>query len=315
MPCLSVAMQALGETTIKVDFHLKTGFKSNMSKRLPPLDSLRVLVACVRHGNFSHAAAELGITATAVSQRMRALEAQMGVELFRRRGPRLVTTARAKALGQRVEHALSLMRAAVDDCRRSKAPLRLTCAPTFAARWLLPRMAGYHALVGANTIALDTAQDILPPAAFDVAIRSGIGPWPDCEGVKLFTDSVTPMISPKLIPKRGRLTVRKLLSVPLIPAPQWSQWFEAAGFPGANPQYFATRLPNYELEAQAAVSGVGAALLSPVLYAELIAQGALLAPFPGTVECRSSYWLLWTKESSRSHFVSWLRSQFGVAAP
>jgi LysR family transcriptional regulator, glycine cleavage system transcriptional activator len=73
-------------------------------------------------------------------------------------------------------------------------------------------------------------------------------------------------------------------------------------------------LPNYELEAQAAVSGVGVALLSPVLYAELIAQGALLAPFPWTVECRNSYWLLWTKESSGSHFVKWLRSQFGVAA-
>jgi LysR family glycine cleavage system transcriptional activator len=285
-----------------------------MSKRMPPLDSMRVLAACVRHGNFSRAAVELGITPTAVSLRIRTLEAQMGVELFRRRGPRLVTTARAKALGQRVEHALSLIRTAVDDCRRSRAPLRLTCAPTFAARWLLPRIAGYHALAGANTIALDTAQDVLPAGAYDAAIRSGIGPWPEWEGVKLLADSVTPMISPKLIPKRGRFTARKLLQVPLIPAPQWPEWFKAAGVPSANPRYFATRLPNYELEAQAAVSGVGAALLSPVLYAELIAQGALLAPFPWTVECRNSYWLLWTKESSGSHFVNWLRSQFGVAA-
>ncbi|HUN71700.1 MAG TPA: LysR substrate-binding domain-containing protein [Steroidobacteraceae bacterium] len=285
-----------------------------MGKRLPPLDSLRVLAACVRHGNFSRAAAELGITPTAVSQRIRTLEAQMGVELFRRRGPRLVTTALAKALGQRVEHALSLMRAAVEDCRRSKSPLRLTCAPTFAARWLLPRMAGYHALAGANIIALDTVQDILPPGSFDVAIRSGIGPWPDIENVKLLTETVTPMISPKLLPRRGRLTVRKLLSVPLLPAPQWPDWFKAAGLPRANPRYFATRLPNYELEAQAAVNGVGAALLSPVLYAELITQGTLVAPFPWTVECASSYWLLWTQESAGSHFVDWLRSQFGVAA-
>jgi LysR family transcriptional regulator, glycine cleavage system transcriptional activator len=286
-----------------------------MSKRMPPLDSLRVLVACVRHGNFSHAAAELGITATAVSQRMRTLEAQLGVDLFRRRGPRLTTTVRARALAHTVERALTLLRAAVDDCRRNKAPLRLTCAPTFAARWLLPRMAGYHALAGADTIALDTGQHILPPGDFDVAIRSGIGPWPDCEGVRLLTDSVTPMISPRLLPKRGRLTARRLLSVPLIPAPQWTEWFRLAGVRNARPRFFATRLPNYELEAQAAVSGVGAALLSPVLYAELIAQGALVAPFPWTVQCPSSYWLLWTGESSRSHFVSWLGAQFGVAAP
>ena len=302
------------EITIKIDFHLKLSFKSAMSTRLPPLDSLRVLAACVRQGSFSRAAAELGITPAAVSQRMRALEAHMGVELFRRRGPRLTTTARAKALGQGLEQALSLVRAAVDDCRRSKPPLRLTCAPTFAARWLLPRMARYHALAGADAIAMDTTQGILPAGAFDVAIRSGTGPWPDCEGVKLLTESLTPLLSPKLIPRRRRLTVRKLLSLPLLPAPQWPEWFKVAGLPSAKPRYFATRLPNYELEAQAAVSGVGAALLSPVLYAELIAQRALLAPFPWMVECASSYWLLWAKDSCGSHFVNWLRSQFGVAA-
>jgi LysR family glycine cleavage system transcriptional activator len=293
---------------------LKFSFKFEMSKRHPPLDSLRVLAVCVRHGNFSRAAAELGITATAVSQRMRALERQMGVELFRRRGPRLTTTARARSLGQRVEHALSLVRAAVDDCRRSRSPLRVTCAPAFAARWLLPRMAAYHGLPGADPIVLDTAQTILPPGSFDVAVRSGNGPWPDCEGVRLLTESLTPLLSPKLIPRRGRLTPRKLLGVPLLPAPQWAEWFRIAGVPRPNPRYFATRLPNYELEAQAAVSGVGAALLSPVLYAELIAQGALLAPFSWTVESASSYWLLWTRQSAGSHFVNWLRSQFGLAA-
>src|SRR5579863_311324 len=121
-----------------------------MRKRMPALDSLRVLAVCVRHENFSRAASELGITPTAVSQRVRALEAQIGVELFRRSGPRLITTDRAKALAQRLEHALSLMHLAVDDCRRVKHPLRVTCAPTFAARWLLPRLAAYHSMTGAD---------------------------------------------------------------------------------------------------------------------------------------------------------------------
>ncbi|MBV8803806.1 MAG: LysR family transcriptional regulator, partial [Sinobacteraceae bacterium] len=66
-----------------------------MRRPLPSLESLRVFAACVRHGNFSKAAAELGITPTAVSQRMRALEAQLGIKLFRRHGPRLTTTDRA----------------------------------------------------------------------------------------------------------------------------------------------------------------------------------------------------------------------------
>lgn len=277
---------------------------------MPSLDSLRVLLACVRLGNFSRAADELGITATAVSQRMRSLEIELGVKLFRRHGPKLTTTDRAKALGQRLEHALSLVRAAVDDCRRSKHPLRVTCAPPFAARWLLPRLATYHALPGADTIALDTAQTLLPPGAFDVAIRSGTGPWPDYESAQLLAEYLTPMISPGLMADTTRLTVKKLLKWPLIPDPHWSEWFKVAGVPNAKPRYFATRFPNYELEAQAAVNGIGVALLSPVLYAELTTQGTLIAPFPWTVECRRSYWLLWTKEFSDCHFVRWMKSQF-----
>ncbi len=121
-----------------------------MRKRLPSLDSLRVLGACARHGNFSRAASELKITPTAVSQRMRALEAELGVKLFMRHGPKLTTTDRAKALGQRIDQALTLMRTAVDDCRRVRQPLRVTCAPTFAARWLMPRLATYHSAPGAG---------------------------------------------------------------------------------------------------------------------------------------------------------------------
>ncbi|MGB9331212.1 MAG: LysR family transcriptional regulator [Steroidobacteraceae bacterium] len=279
---------------------------------MPSLESLRVLAACVRHGNFSRAAAELGITPTAVSQRMRALEAQLGIKLFRRHGPRLTTTDRARALGQRLEHALALMRGAVDDCRRQKNPLRVTCAPTFAARWLVPRLATYQTLPGANAIAMDASQGLSPPGFFDVAIRSGIGPWPGCESVRVLSEQGTPMLSPKWAPPGSRLTVRRLLRIPLIPDPRWSEWFALAGLPNAKPTFVAARFPNYELEAQAALQGIGAALLSPVLFAQFTAQGALVAPFACAVEGPNSYWLLWTRESAATHFVGWMKSQFGL---
>jgi LysR family transcriptional regulator, glycine cleavage system transcriptional activator len=284
-----------------------------MRNSLPPLDSLRVLAVCVRHGNFSRAADELGITPTAVSQRIRALEAQIGVKLFRRHGPALITTDRAKALGQRLEHAFSLLRNAVDDCCRSKHPLRVTCAPTFAARWLVPRLARYQMLPGADAIALDAAQSLSTSGTFDVAIRSGPGPWPQYEGVKLLSEQGTPMVNPKWLPGDGRLTVRKLLQLPLIPDPRWTTWFELAGVANPKPKFVATRFPNYELEAQAAMQGIGVALLSPVLFAELTAQGALVAPFPWNVEGPNSYWLLWAKEASKSHFVRWMQAQFRSA--
>ena len=282
-----------------------------MRKRLPSLESLRVLAACTRHGNFTRAAAELRITPTAVSQRMRALEAELGVKLFKRYGPKLTTTDRAKALGQRVEQSLSLIRTAVDDCRRVQQPLRVTCAPTFAARWLVPRLATYHAAPGADAITLDNSQVMLPAGSFDVAIRSGIGPWPGYGCAKLLSEQRTPMLKPSWVAP-GRLTVKSLLKIPLIPDSGWLEWFKLAGIADAKPTYAATRYPNYEIEAQAAVQGVGAALLPRVLFADLLTQGVLAAPFPWMIEGKGDYWLLWAEEAAESHFVKWMKSQFGI---
>jgi LysR family transcriptional regulator, glycine cleavage system transcriptional activator len=281
-----------------------------VATRLPRLDSLRVLAACTRHGNFSRAAGELGITPAAVSQRIRALEAELGVKLFRRRGPSLITTDRARALGQRVEQALALMRTAVHDCCRVKQPLRVTCAPTFASRWLVPRLATYHTIPGADAILLDNTQTVSPPGSFDVAIRSGVGPWANYRSARLMAEQRTPMLGAKWANRR--LTARKLLDIPLIPDPGWSEWFKLAGIANAKPTFVATRYPNYELEAQAAVQGIGAALLSPVLFADLITQGALIAPFAPALEARGGYWLLWGDEANDRHFVRWIKSQFGI---
>ena len=283
-----------------------------MKKRLPSLDSLRVLAACARYGNFSRAASELKITPTAVSQRMRALEAELGVHLFKRHGPKLTATDRAKALGQRMERALSLIRSAVDDCRRVQQPLRVSCAPTFAARWLMPRLATYHSAPGADAIALDDSQVVLPAGSFDVAIRAGDGPWPGSNSVKLISEQRTPMLSPKWLPRP--LSVKSLLKVPLIQDSGWMQWFEIAGIPNAKPTFATTRYPNYELEAQAAVQGVGAALLSRILFSDLLTQGALIAPFPQVLVGKKDYWLLWADEAADSHFVRWIKSQLSIGA-
>ena len=229
-----------------------------------------------------------------------------------RHGPKLTTTDRARALGQRINEALSLVHGAVDDCRRIKHPLRITCAPTFAARWLVPRLVSYQTLPGASAIALDATQSLSPQGSFDVAIRSGRGPWPGYESVRLLSDDGTPMLSPKWTPRVGRMTVKQLLRVPLIPDSRWAEWFKLAGVPNAKPKFVAARFPNYELEAQAAVQGIGAALLSPDLFTQFIAQGALVAPFSSRVEGPSSYWLLWTKQCAEAHFLGWVKSQFGI---
>jgi LysR family glycine cleavage system transcriptional activator len=90
-----------------------------MARALPPLESLRVLAACVRHRSFTRAAHELGLTPAAVSSRMRALEGQMGVTLFHRHGPRLTVSDQGVALAEDIDAALSLMQSAVNrwSCR------------------------------------------------------------------------------------------------------------------------------------------------------------------------------------------------------
>ena len=283
-----------------------------MPNSTPSLESLRILVSCVRHGNFSRAAEELKITPAAVSQRMRELEARLGVRLFRRHGPRLITTVRARALGQQLERAFGLVQMAVNECRRGRQPLRVTCAPTFAARWLVPRLNAYNSTPGADAIVLDVVQTILPASAFDVAVRSGSGPWSVDGAVLLMSERRTPLVSPKLWPPQTRPTARALAKLPLIPDPSWPQWFALAGLRNPKPNFISTRFPNYELEAQAAVNGAGAALLSPLLFQELIAQGALVAPFSQCTESAGGYWLLWGKDASDSHFVRWMRDEFKV---
>jgi LysR family transcriptional regulator, glycine cleavage system transcriptional activator len=300
------------KTIIPTD-HFKPDFTSPMSPPLPPLESLRVFAACVRHGNFSRAADELALTAAAVSQRIRAMEAQLGVTLFSRHGPKLTATNQARALATRIEQALALMHEAVDACRRIQVPLRVTCAPTFAACWLAPRLADYQGLDGADAIELDASSVVSPPGSFDVAIRSGAGTWPGYRAVKLMDEEGTLMVSPKLLPpQRRRLTIDEALALPLIPDRRWAAWFKLAGVPQAKPRFVAARFPTYELEARAAVQGIGAALLSPTLFADLCERGELVAPFKPRLHGPDGYWLLWKDEGPEPHFVSWLRSQLAA---
>jgi LysR family transcriptional regulator, glycine cleavage system transcriptional activator len=285
-----------------------------MPSALPSLESLRVLAACVRHRSFSRAASELHLTPSAVSLRMRNLEATLGAKLFVRHGPKLAVTEHGLMLAAKVDEAVAMIQAAVDQTRRKRRALRVTCAPTFATRWLIPRLAAYHALPDAQAIALDASDAMLTPDRFDVAIRAGKGPWRGFSTAELLVDQGTPMLSPALA-GGAPLTPQRLLELPLIPDTRWAKWFALAGMPDAMPTFAATRFATYELEAIAAVKGVGVALLSPFLYDDLRAQGALIAPFETIVQGPDSYWALWREDAPAPHFVRWIRQELAAQKP
>lgn len=283
-----------------------------MSKRLPALDSLRFLEAGVRHANFTRAAAELGVTPAAVSLRIRDLEAELGVALFRRSGPAVTPTEAGAALAGRMAQALGLIRSAVDDCRGAAEPLRVTAVPTFAMRWLTPRLAAYHALPGAVPIRLDVSAELRPAEGFDIAIRTGHGDWPGFEATALMPVEASPMLSPALAARAKLSSPADLAALPLLPHDGWRRWFQEAGAEVPGLRFYADDYPTHELDAAAAIEGAGVALLSPLLFGALLRDGKLVRPFPHVIRGPATHHVLLQPGEARPmvlRFRDWLEDE------
>ncbi|TPL35528.1 LysR substrate-binding domain-containing protein [Mesorhizobium sp. B2-4-8] len=283
-----------------------------MSVRQPTLESLRFLEAAVRHGNFTRAAAELGVTPAAVSLRMRDLEADLGTPMFHRSGPHLAPTAAGIELARRVAEALRLVRAAVDDCVETTEPLRVTSVPTFAMRWLVQRLPRYRALPGAVPIELDVSTGLRAGRDFDVAIRTGTGDWPELDATALFPVEATPMLSPSLAAKAPLSCPPELASLPLLPHDDWPRWFAEAGAPVGALTYCADDHFLHELQASAAAEGEGVALLPPTFFASLVKEGKLMQPFAKTIVGPKWHYVLLKAGERRSavrRFRDWLKEE------
>ena len=283
-----------------------------MLTRQPALESLRFLEASVRHGNFTRAAAELGVTPAAVSLRIRDLEADLGTRLFHRSGPRLAPTDAGVELARRVAEALRLVRAAVDDCVDAAGPLRVTAVPTFAMRWLVQRLPHYRALADAVPVELDISAERRPRQDFDVAIRTGMGDWPELDATPLIPVEATPMLSPALAAKAPLTSPEDLASRPLLPHDDWPRWFEEAGATAAGLDFCADDYSLHELDASAATDGVGVALLSPIFFASLIREGKLLQPFAQTISGPKWHYVALKAGEARPavlRFRDWLKEE------
>ena len=263
-----------------------------MPARLPSLETLRVFDACARHANFSRAAAELCITPAAVSQRMRGLESDLGRALFVRSGPRLALNGDGERLFARTSAMMALARAAIDEIR-SERSLRLTVTPTFAARWLAPRLHDFERRHPDIAIALDVSTDRRDPGAFDLAIRAGDGRWPGTRATPLFAVEATPMLSPHLLGNIGLAEPADLARLPLIASGDWSRWFiEQQIVPPTLPGAERAGYPTQDLAAQAALEGQGVALLSPRLFGADVRSGRLIRPFAFLLSGPYLYWLV-----------------------
>ncbi|WP_336964507.1 LysR family transcriptional regulator [Sphingobium aquiterrae] len=277
-----------------------------------PLNALRAFEASARHLSFTRAAMELCVTQAAVSHQVKALEARMGVPLFRRLPRGLALTDEGLALLPALADSFDRIGDLIEHIAggRVKQLLSLASVGTFATGWLLPHLPDFQAAHPWIDLRLFTNNNRVDLAGegLDMAIRFGDGAWHGTQADLLMDVALTPACAPALT--AGLDDPRALLRAPLLRsyrADEWPRWFAAAGI-DAPP----VRGPVFDSSitmAQAAMQGAGVALLPAAMFQRELEAGALVRPF--ATEARTgAYWLTWLKSRTptpaMTSFAGWL---------
>lgn len=294
-------------------------------RRLPPLNALRAFEAAARHLNFSRAADELSVTPGAVSQQIQNLEDYVGAALFKRTPKGLLLTDAAQtalpALREafdRLAEAASLLTAAVDGRR-----LTLTAPPSFAAKWLVPRLGAFEQAHPQVDVWLSAGIELVDLTAgeVDVAIRYGSGRYPGLEVKRLMSETVIPVISPELIKEQPLDTPEDLKNHVLLhdgspdlddSCPDWSMWLAARGLRGVEGMR-GPRFNQSSLVIEAAANGRGVALAKLTLAQADLDAGRLIAPLQIATAVDFAYYLVHPKAKGRlpqvKAFISWIEAE------
>jgi LysR family glycine cleavage system transcriptional activator len=285
-----------------------------------------VFVAVAEHLNFTRAADALGVTASAASLQIRALEEYLSRPLFRRNGRQVNLTSEGAALLPRVQQALIDIERAVDDVRsdRQSGPVKVSTISSFLHQWLLPRMARFRSAHPEVDLQLHTSVNIVDFVRedFHLAIRFGTGEWTNVHCEKLLDEWLLPVCAPALLKKYGPVrNVDDLRRYPLLHSTgePWTAWL----FDGrADDPTSSVRGAMYE-DSQAvvrlAVQGDGLALSRWCLVADEITRGALVVAGDRPVRFCRGYLLVWPHRAQAlpgaRAFIDWLRSEASAFPP
>jgi LysR family glycine cleavage system transcriptional activator len=253
-----------------------------MRRRIPSLLALRAFEAAARLGSFKQAADELAVTATAVSHRIRGLEAEIGCRLFIRKTRAVELTTEGRSLYSAVREGFDTIASGVEKLRQRARPLvKLSTTPAFAAKWLVPRLAGFqaqHPHIDIHVHASNRPID-LSTGVIDIAIRYGQGRYEGMKSTLLLQDRFAPVASPTLgVATAADLSRRTLIHFdweqPLPVDLTWAAWARAARLSELNAEA-GIRFSDESHAIQAAVAGQGVALLSLVLIEQELKLGVL----------------------------------------
>lgn len=290
---------------------------------MPDLVAIQAFECAARHASFTRAARELNLTQSAVSRQVKDLESHLGTLLFERirqrvtlseDGRRFVPEAR-KLLQQAEETMLRAMSSA--DARSS---LSIATLPTFGIRWLSPRLPdflrqypGIVLNVGSRSAPFDFEEE-----NFELAIHYGQPVWARATCTYLCSESILPVAGGALLAAGPKRAPTDLLNEPLLhlaTRPRlWSQWLERAGLSGET-AYKGHRFDQFSMIIEAAVAGMGYALLPRYLIEQELKSGELRVVLDLPMETENCYYTVLpearTPSATSLHFVSWLTRQIG----
>jgi LysR family transcriptional regulator, glycine cleavage system transcriptional activator len=297
-----------------------------MKRTLPPLNALRAFESAARNLSVSLAAAELNVSPAAISHQVRLFEDFIGLPVLGRSGRGIALTDAGRAALTHIQSGFGKFQAAMDaiDALGEAGTLNISVAPSFASKWLLPRLHDFQAKhpqidvnVSASVQLVDFARD-----SVDLAIRYGAGSYDELHSEKLLAESVYPVCSPTLLRSASSLTsLGDLADQTLLhddspdndpSCPGWDHWLRAAGHSEIDAQR-GPRFNQASMVLESAILGRGIALAKSTLAEADIAAGRLVRLFSTEVPVNFAYYVVAPKSKLNlpkvSHFRDWLRAQ------
>lgn len=285
-----------------------------MVRRYLPLNPLRAFEAAARHLSFTRAAIELNVTHAAVSQQVRALEEQLGCVLFTRVSRGLVLTHEGEGLLPVLNEAFNRIADTLECFSHGqfRERVKVGAVGTFAAGWLLPRLAGFYDSHPHIDLHISTHNNHVDPAAegHDYTIRFGNGAWHESDAELIFSAPHAPLCSPAIAEQLQQPDdVHRFTLLRSFRRDEWSRWLDCAGGTPPSPSQPVMVFDTSLAMAEAALLGAGVAIAPVCMFSRLLQSGALVQPFAAEITL-GGYWL--TRLQSRAEtpamqqFARWL---------
>lgn len=293
---------------------------------LPSISCLQAFESVARHKSITRASVELNLTQSAVSRQIHQLESLLDIALFERVRQRVVITDAGRLFLNDVSKVITGLKDAtsrVMACGGNTGLLNLAVLPTFATRWLMPRLADF--LEKHPGVTINLATRLVPfdfeSEPFDAAIHYGLPNWPGTSAHHLMAEETVPVCSPKYKKEHGIRRPADLARAVLLHQTSrtdaWNEWFEMMHTSSTH----ALRGPRFEqftMIAQAAICHLGVALLPKLLIEEELSSGKLVLLFDRPIRSTNSYYLVVPEAKTSSlltaAFRQWIVSQTAISA-